>query len=180
MADNLVMDRVRTLYVAEDPGNTVRMGLAAERCELRVRGRTSLHPIRAAADRVDGWIELEDGVPTAGRMHVDTARLRTGNALFDREIDRRLESDAHPAITGELYEAEPTGPGRWRLAGRLTVHGVTREVDGEIELKVGDDEVRITGEQRFRLADFAIEPPELLTFRVDPHVVVSLDLVALA
>jgi polyisoprenoid-binding protein YceI len=157
---------------------TARWALAADRCELRVEGRSSLHPIRAAADRVDGWIELDDGIPTAGWMQVDTARLRTGNPLFDREIDRRLQTDAHPEITGELAEAEPAGPGRWRLAGRLTVHGVTRDVDGEVELKVGDDEVRITGEQRFRLADFGIKPPKLLTFRVAPHVRVHLDLVA--
>jgi polyisoprenoid-binding protein YceI len=158
-----------------------RFRLAAERCELRVRGRTSLHPIRAAADRVDGWIDLAGGVPEAGTMRVDTARLRTGNPLFDREIDRRLESDAHPAITGELDRAQPgAGPGQYRLAGRLTIHGVTREVDGEVEVVVGPDELRITGEQRFRLADFEIEPPEVLTFRVDPTVLVRLDLVAVA
>ncbi len=156
-----------------------RCALAAERCRLQVRGRTSLHPIRAAADRVDGWLDLDGGVPTGGHLHVDTARLRTGNPLFDREIDRRLEVDAHPAITGDLELVRPAAaPGRFVVGGVLAVHGVGRPVEGEVTVERTAGEVRLAGEQRFALADFAIEPPELFTFRVDPTVLVRLELVA--
>lgn len=156
-----------------------RYPFAAERSRLRVRGRTSLHPIRAAADRVEGWIELEDGAPRGAHLRVDTARLRTGNPLFDREIDRRLEVDDHPEITGDLQHAAPNGePGSFRLSGTLTVHGVSREVDGDVLVDIDGERVRITGEQRFTLRDFAIEPPELLMFRVAPTVLVQVELEA--
>jgi polyisoprenoid-binding protein YceI len=156
-----------------------------ERSSVTIEGRTNLHPVHAEATGVEGHLEAEVGdgaldlsVPPRARIELAVDRIRSGNALFEREMHRRVEARKFPTIVGELRTVEEVGPGRYRARGDLTFHGVTREVEGEVTVTVSQDHaVEVRGRQAFDIRDFGLEAPRLLLLRAEPEVTVEVHLV---
>jgi polyisoprenoid-binding protein YceI len=69
---------------------------------------------------VRGWVEAP------------VRSLRTGNRKRDRDLNKSMESDKYPTmrfeLTGVSAERVAGDSATVRLRGRLTLHGVTREV----------------------------------------------------
>jgi len=65
-----------------------------------------------------------------------------------------LDTLKFPTITFTSTTIEPTGPDRWNVSGRLTIHGVTKAVTIPV---VRSDRV-YRGETRIRQRDFGINP----------------------
>ena len=140
----------------------LRYRIVPERSRLWVEARSSLHPINVDTRGLEGFVEVEtsgeaDGSavrPVAGRVEIDTDRLQTGNPLYDRELERRLEARKFSRVRGDL-----------------SLHGVTRSVDGQVTLRVVDERrVQVEGERVFDMRDFGLEPPRILMLRVHPDV----------
>jgi hypothetical protein len=149
-----------------------RYVLDPERSEVRVEGRSSIHPIRAAAPARG---ELDVSGP-AGWLEVAVGELRTGNPLYDREIRRRLDARRQPTLGGHLEGLTALEGDRFTAAGTVTVHGVERQVDGELAIREDPDgTVTITGERRFDIRDFGLEAPRVLALRVEPEVTVRVN-----
>ncbi len=65
--------------------------------------------------------------------------------------------------------------GRYRLAGELDFHGVTRRVEGAVDLAAATDRRLVaTGEQVFDIRDYAVPSPTVLMLRIYPDVRVHL------
>jgi hypothetical protein len=82
-----------------------RYRIIAERSRLWVEARSSLHPIKAESGEVSGYVEIEIGaggpdlkVPPQGRIDVNVESLKTGNVLYDREVEKRLDTRKYPRI----------------------------------------------------------------------------------
>lgn len=114
----------------------------------------------------------------SGRVEVPVSSLRSGNPLEDAELQRRVDARRFPTIVGEVRNAIALEPGRFRVEGDLTFHGVTRAVTGELHLELDGDRLRIDGEQVFDVREFGIKPPRILMLRVEPDVRVHILLVA--
>ena len=165
-----------------------RYTIEAEASILRVEVRTTLHPLVATGGDLQGFLDvgLADGAlrtpaRTPGRLEVVVDRLRTGNALIDRETARRVDVRRHPRIVADLEQIEAGArAGEYRLRGHVAFHGVTRPAEGVAVAKVVDDggRLRLTGTQEFDVREFALEPPRLLVLRLHPEVRVSVDLSA--
>jgi polyisoprenoid-binding protein YceI len=119
---------------------------------------------------------LRTDVAPSGRLIIDVAALNSGNSLYDAELLRRIDARTYPAALVDLRECCPSGPGpRYRLAGELTLHGVTRLAEGTVTVEaVSDTRLVITGEQVFDIRDFAIPSPTMLMLRIFPDVRVHL------
>jgi len=157
----------------------LRYRIVPERSRLWVEARSSLHPINVDTRGLEGFVEVEtsgeaDGSavrPVAGRVEIDTDRLQTGNPLYDRELERRLEARKFSRVRGDVREVTPVGGNRYRVRGDLSLHGVTRSVDGQVTLRVVDERrVQVEGERVFDMRDFGLEPPRILMLRVHPDV----------
>jgi polyisoprenoid-binding protein YceI len=99
--------------------------------------------------------------------------------LIDREMKRRIDARRYPTIAGELSEMKATADGRFAARGTLTFRGVTREVEGELQVTDdGNGGAHITGSQVFDVRDFDFEPPKILMLKVHPDVTVRIDIVA--
>ncbi len=98
--------------------------------------------------------------------------LKTGNALYDRELERQIEVRKYPRIRGEILEVKEIEAGRrYRVKGNLSLHGVTKAVEGEVNLKVLDDgNFEVEGEKVFDIRDFGLTPPRILMLKVYPDV----------
>jgi hypothetical protein len=86
-----------------------RFPLDAERCELTATARSTLHPVQAVAQQLNGWVEatLVDGrldldSPVTARFELPLSALRVDNPLLGRELDRRLEIRRYPVAIAEV------------------------------------------------------------------------------
>ena len=164
---------------------------------LFIHASSSIHGIHTDADGVEGTLELtfrDDGsidldAPVAGSLRFEISRLKSGNPLNDRETERRIESRRYPLVEASVSSLALIGPGdeqgswRYRVGGVLTLHGVTRDLDGEITMRTADDGrggrlVQIWGEQVLDVRAWKIKPPNLGLIKVHPDVRVRLEATA--
>jgi polyisoprenoid-binding protein YceI len=157
------------------------------RSRVAIDARSSLHPIHSETDGLEGWIELDlDGGGPGLRMqgaHLElpVERLRSGNALEDRELKRRIDARRFPTINGDLTGMEAIdGSDRYRVRGDVTFRGVTRPREDEmtVALDGGGDTLRLQGSSVFDIRDFGMEPPRILLLKVAPDVTITVDIVA--
>jgi polyisoprenoid-binding protein YceI len=165
-----------------------RFRIVPERSRIWVDARSSLHPIRVETTGLRGYLDatlangvLADGNAISGSIEIEADRMKTGNVLYDHELERRLEARKYPVIRGTVRDVKPLGDGqRYRVLGQLEFHGVTRPVEGEVRLRVVDDDrtLEIEGERVFDLRDYALEPPRILMLKVYPEVRVRARVIA--
>jgi len=163
-----------------------RFRISPERSELWAEARSTLHPVRIHTAGLEGVVEVEAGdgatpprLGTPTHVEVETQRLRSGNALIDGELQRRLDARKFPHIRGELRSVAADATGRSRLTGELTLHGVTRTLDVEVTIRRLDSRtLQIDGGRAIDMRDFGLPPPSFLMFRMQPEVQVRARLVA--
>jgi YceI-like domain len=152
---------------------------------MSLDGRSTLHLIHAETKGLTGWIE-SDVVPEtgetivhAGKLVIPLGQLSSGNALYDAELRRRLDTRRYPMATAELSGWQPTNtPGSYRVKGDVTVRGTTCFTEDDMCLSVEDDRtVILNGAHLFDIRDFKIVPPRLLTVSVQPEVRINVALV---
>lgn len=157
-----------------------------DRSQLWADARSSLHPIKLATSGLEGEVVVEtaDGQlkfepPPTGRLELDVDRLKTGNSLYDRELSRRLEARRYPRLRGTVKEAKDLGGGKLHLRGELSFHGTTTTVEGNVTLRVIDENtVEVEGEQTFDMRQFGLDPPNLIIVKVYPDVKVRAKVIA--
>jgi polyisoprenoid-binding protein YceI len=152
---------------------------------LWAEARSSLHPIHVETDGFEGYLQAEGnggrvqiGLPI--RVELDATLIKSGNGLLDRELERRLEVRKYRRVVGDARELMPIdgSPGHYRIAGNLTLHGVTRALEAEITVRALDGKVELQGEKVIDMRDFGLTPPKLFVLRVYPEVRVRVRLVA--
>lgn len=116
-----------------------------------VSGRVVYRPERPVDSRVEIVLQtdsLEVLTPP------DTAEIRKVTQVMRAEV---LHTDQYPTIefvaTGVTAE-----PGGFRVQGRLTLAGVTRDVIADAQVEAGRDTLRATGSFSVKQTDFGIRP----------------------
>ncbi len=150
-----------------------------EESEIFAEARSNVHPIEIRTHGVSGTIDVEvdsgklnlDGVPRA-TVQISADLLRSGIELYDNEIHRMIEARKYRTIRGELTHATEIANGRYRLRGSLSLHGVTRDIEGEVTVRVrdGDAVLEIEGAQTLDMREFNLDPPKILMLEVKPEV----------
>lgn len=152
-----------------------------------IEARSSVGPILWHATGLIGWLEadvvgheLASGADAAGHLEMAIAELKSGNPLYDSELLRRVQARRHPLIEGDLrFLAPADGGGVYRLAGDLTFHGVTREVEGTVNASIVDEgRLVIEGKQEFDIRDYDLTPPRVLGMQIHPQFTVEVHLEA--
>lgn len=165
-----------------------RYRIVPERSRVWIDARSSLHPIHSTTDGLEGFIDVDapDGgevtlaAPPAGRLSLPISRLSSGNVLEDRELHKRVDAKRYPTIDGVLTSSERIdGTSRHRVRGDLAFRGVSRRCEDELTVEVVDDRtVRLEGQSTFDVRDFGMEPPRILILRVEPEVLVRVEIIA--
>jgi PadR family transcriptional regulator PadR len=157
--------------------------LDPDRSAVLVDVRSTAGPLSFGTLGVTGIVRVAIGegvlrtdIVPSGRLTIDVAGLNSGNRLYDAELLRRIDARRYPEATVDLRECAVSGPGtRYRLAGELTFHGVTRLAEGTVNVDAASDRrLVITGEQVFDIRDFAVPSPTMLMLRIFPDVRVHL------
>ena len=116
---------------------------------------------------VTGTMQVAGDTVDQVRIEADLSQLTSDESRRDNAIRQRgLESERFPTATLELagplkLDAAPAqgedvrGQGK----GRLTVHGVTREVDLDLRGRWTGETIQVAGQLPVTMSDFQIEPP---------------------
>ena len=94
--------------------------------------------VRGRFTNVDAELELDDpNDPTTGRgkVIIDAASVDTGSPQRDGHLRNAdfLDVEKYPTITFEVKSITPDGDGDYKVAGDLTITGVTREISLDYE-----------------------------------------------
>ncbi len=163
-----------------------RYTLDSDRSCIWVSGRSSLHPINTETRGITGWFEaslgddgairLDNGV--AGQLELAVDRLTSGNRLYDRELQRRIDAARYPTIVGRLSRVVADGPHpSYVVTGDVTFHGRTLTFEHGMQIDIVGGEVRLTGDDTFDIRTFGMTPPSMLMVRVYPEVRVRVELI---
>jgi polyisoprenoid-binding protein YceI len=164
-----------------------RYRIVPEGSRFVAEAQSSLHPIRVDTPGFEGTIDLvmSDGrldlsVPPQCHIEIDTDRFKTGNGLYDRELERRLEVGRYPRLRADVRRVNALdAANRYRVSGEVRFHGARKIAEGEVTLRVRDERtIEIDGERDFDMRDFGLEPPKILVLRVYPEVRVRAHIVA--
>ena len=154
---------------------------------VTIDAESSMHPVRASSLALTGSVEFElgdDGRPDLGRpyraeLSLALDSIRSGNRLQDREMHRRLYFRRHPDVVVEVIEVTGSGGDQqYHATARLTVRGITREVEADIRLAVDGDCLIVDGERVIDMRWFGVDPPRLLVLKVRPEVLVRVRVTA--
>ena len=119
------------------------------------------------SNAVTGTMEVAGDTVEQVRIEADLTQLTSDEGRRDNAIRQRgLESARYPTATLELAEpiqlASTPVQGqdiRGQGTGRLTVHGVTREVDLDLTGRWSGSTIQVVGQLPVKMTDYQIEPP---------------------
>ena len=165
------------------PDGWARFFISPERSALLVEARSSVGRIIFGTNSLSGYVEANftDGRFTTepaplGLLTVELPSLTSGNALYDAELSRRLDTRRHPTATIELRSCAEGVEERYRVTADITLHGVTRSLDGTLSTSIDGDDLLITGEHVVDIRDFDLKRPTVLMLQIFPDVRVHLQL----
>ena len=151
--------------------------LVPDRSAVLVEARSSVGPLTFGVIGLTGSIEtrvrgggvLPDELTTA-TVIVPTEGLRSGNAIYDAELRRRIDARRFPEVVLELDECVPSGaPDHYQVASEVTIHGVARRLEGTVVVdQPSPGRLSVTGEQVVDIRDFDISSPTVLMLRIYP------------
>ena len=147
---------------------SVAAGDVRVRCRMTVGGSFD-----AVTSDVSGTVRRETSQTGSytGELRVDLSTLDTGIGLRNDHLrSGYLELDRsplfrHAVLSGlVLDEPPPAGNGRHEteFSGTLTLHGVQRVIEGEVELRRRNGQVQVEAEFSLSLDAFDIPPPRYL------------------
>jgi len=157
----------------------------SKRSCIWISGRSSLHPINTETRGITGWFEasarsdgsLDLDQHIAGELQLEVSRLTSGNQLYDHELQRRIDARRYPIIEGRVTRLAADGrPPRYLVTGDIEFHGKTRSFEHGMEIRLGEEEVSLTGEYVFDIRQFGMKPPSMLMIRVYPEIEVRIEL----
>jgi len=133
--------------------------------------------VTGRTDEVTGTVTVAGGRVTAGSVTVQVASIHTDEPPRDAYFrSTALETSRFPTATFTLAGAVPASSGSVRLPGRLTVHGVTREVSIPAQAATGEAGAEIVASLPVTWADYGVGAPRLPFVTVDDHGAIELDL----
>src|SRR6516162_6622095 len=93
--------------------------------------------VRGTLGKVTGTIEYDGKTVESIKadVTVDLSAINTENESRDKDLksDNFFDIAKYPTVTFKSKRVQPDGPGRFKLIGDLTMHGVTKALTLEVE-----------------------------------------------
>jgi polyisoprenoid-binding protein YceI len=122
------------------------------------------------------------------KFMVDLASLASQDSYATYQVYQRdffvrsiyLQTDQFPTAVftsdGVSFPQPESGPVSVDVAGKLKVHGVTKNVTAHVQAQAAGDQAEVAGSIAIDMRDFAIAPPDISFTRAEPLVTIEYDL----
>lgn len=137
---------------------------------VRVEGTSTLHEWKMEGSTINGEIaappveQWQNGTaPASASVIIPVTSIRSEHGKMDKLMAEALKADKNPLIryelsTAMLAKASPAFTASTK--GKLTIAGVTREVDMQVSgTRDASGSYVLTGQLSIRMTDFGIKPP---------------------
>ncbi len=134
--------------------------------------KSTLHDFSGATQKVEGELVANLRRPEVGckgKIMVDAASLDSGEPARDADMREQLGVSEHGKLTFEwsaftdTVAEEKTMRTTGIARGKLTIHGMTRDVAMPVRVSVdASKRAVIEGELALKMSDFGVEPPSKL------------------
>ena len=167
--------------------------IAGYRVTEQFAGQSSTHEAVARTDGVTGSVSISQSggtiVMTSAKITVELTSLASVDSVAglnvtqrDRIVQQALDVGSFPTAVFEASDvtipAAASGGQTVTISvpGKLTVHGVTKNVTATLQLRVGGASAQIAGKIPTNMTDFGISPPAAPFVTVQPGVTIEVSL----
>ena len=127
---------------------------------IRVEGTSTLHEWKMEGAAING--QIDSNRPNAV-VTIPVATIKSSHTKMDKLMAEALKAKDHPEIRYELIEATQVPNGHsfvMKTRGKLTIAGVTRDLDMEVQgSRTSDGRYMLTGQAPVKMTSFGIKPP---------------------
>jgi polyisoprenoid-binding protein YceI len=172
-ASRLVGSTILLAAVAAHAGEW-QVDRQAKENQVRFTSTVSSFSFEGATRAIDGFIYWEGDrlFERNTRVHfeVDLNALDSGIGKRDRDMQEVLQTDRWPkaVFVGQIVASEPTDSTattyRGRVKGRLSLHGVEREIEVPGTVAVEGDRRKLVASFTLQLSEYGIQAPSLVAF----------------
>jgi polyisoprenoid-binding protein YceI len=170
---------------------TFYFGTNPARTNVGFESKTEITNILGGSNVVIGGAVIDWSKGTGScELKVPTATLNSGMADRDRAMLGKtwLDAKQFPTIEFKSDQASFNKPNTWKLDGKFSLHGVTKDLSLEARLRyypeamakqaqIGDGAwVAVTASFTVKLGDYGIVIPDTAVATVRPEIAVTLDL----
>jgi polyisoprenoid-binding protein YceI len=138
--------------------------LQAAGSEIAFTTRQMGVPVEGRFGSFSAQVTLDPRRPEDGSISlaIDTASARFGSAELDAEVIRPtwLDAAGFPQASFQSSSIRATGPGRFDVAGKLTIKGSTRELVVPVQLTASGANHVASGSFTLRRLDFRVGEAE--------------------
>jgi polyisoprenoid-binding protein YceI len=142
-------------------------------------GQTSKHEAVARTSTVSGGVSVNGD---SSGYEVSALTFTAGRNVSQRDgiVSRQLDVQQFPTATfttgsASVPGAVTTGPVDVTVAGKLTIHGVTKDVTAKAKAQVVGNQIEIAGTISVDMTDYQVSPPQLPFTAVDSAVTIEFD-----
>lgn len=151
--------------------------LDSKASELTVHVRATAHSFDVAPDAFTAEIELGDSPETTrAKVHIPIAALHSGNESRDKEMSEWIEAAEFPEVTFALQSVTETD-GQPIGHGRLTMHGITHEVEVPFTIGQRDGQRLIEGSAIVNYDSYGLKIIRKFFLKVHPELEIHFTLV---
>jgi polyisoprenoid-binding protein YceI len=137
----------------------LRFRIQPEASEISFRATSRLMNADGRFTRFDGDVVVDPAALTAARvtLTIEAASIETGIAMRDNHLRSSdfFDVERFPTITFQSVRVESAGR-RATVVGRLTVHGVTREIAVPVDVQVSATALVASGEFIVNRGDYGM------------------------
>jgi polyisoprenoid-binding protein YceI len=165
--------------------------VAGYRVQELFAGETSNHLAVARTSNVSGGLTVSGDtggyLVTSITLTADVTSLHSVDQVAGRNVsqrdgivNRQLETQQYPnatftATTASVPGAVTSTAVDVTLPGKLTIHGVTKDVTATAHAQVVGDKIEIAGTLTINMGDYGVSPPRAPFVTVDPAATIEFD-----
>jgi polyisoprenoid-binding protein YceI len=148
-----------------------------EEGDIEFTSSVPLHTFTGTSSQLKGLIDFDENLVD---FYIDLQTLDTGNGRRDRDMFSTLNVEDYPfaEFTGKLtsdFDQDSDSIQKVTVEGDFTVHGVTREISVDGELRLNGDVLKLNAGWIINITDYNIEPPGILFYKVDEEMDIKIE-----
>lgn len=145
--------------------------LQTEQAHAEVSGSAPGTPYTGKSDQLKGTLDIQSGEVD---FRIPLKSIKTGKNKRDDHMNEALETDKYPEATfkGKItsgFDPQKKEKQNLTLHGDFTIHGVTKNIDIKGTARPEGEKVNFSAEWTIDITDYDIEPPKVLTVKVNPE-----------